>query len=165
VSLDVAVPPQFPLKIPLSHHGWPERKRKPVKVKERGLHRLCRSQSLRPEVPSGVRSRGLIGLKPRTELSRRCRSLGGSSDSLLFPPLPHCRIPTIYDLHLSMSLSSQDLQRHLYASFIHSRTPDVAIRVKGASWHAIYRLHRVVLIQAASVLAPTHKANANFFLY
>ncbi|KAJ7293871.1 hypothetical protein C8J57DRAFT_1704523 [Mycena rebaudengoi] len=47
-----------------------------------------------------------------------------------------------------MSLSSQDLQRHLYASFVHSRTPDVAIRVKGASWHAIYRLHRVVLIQA-----------------
>ncbi|KAJ6626959.1 hypothetical protein B0H10DRAFT_1997416 [Mycena sp. CBHHK59/15] len=50
-----------------------------------------------------------------------------------------------------MSLSADDIQRHLYASFLHARTPDVALRVKGA-WHAIYRLHRVVLIQAASPL-------------
>lgn len=43
------------------------------------------------------------------------------------------------------------LQHHLYDSFLHRKTADVAIRVRG-SWHAIYRLHRVVLIQAVSIL-------------
>ncbi|KZT67680.1 hypothetical protein DAEQUDRAFT_672979 [Daedalea quercina L-15889] len=43
--------------------------------------------------------------------------------------------------------SPADLQNHLYQSFLARKTADVALRIRG-SWHAIYRLHRVVLIQA-----------------
>ncbi|KIP01237.1 hypothetical protein PHLGIDRAFT_113180 [Phlebiopsis gigantea 11061_1 CR5-6] len=39
------------------------------------------------------------------------------------------------------------LQNHIYAAFLDRRTADVALHVHG-SWHAIYKLHRVVLIQA-----------------
>ncbi|KAJ6573974.1 hypothetical protein DFH09DRAFT_1151583 [Mycena vulgaris] len=46
-----------------------------------------------------------------------------------------------------MTRSAADIQRHLYASLLHGRTPDVALRVR-ASWHATYRLHRIILIQA-----------------
>ncbi|KAH9920275.1 uncharacterized protein B0H18DRAFT_607131 [Fomitopsis serialis] len=44
--------------------------------------------------------------------------------------------------------SPADLQNHLYQSFLTRKTADVALRIRG-SWHAIYRLHRVVLIQAS----------------
>ncbi|KAL0563659.1 hypothetical protein V5O48_018405, partial [Marasmius crinis-equi] len=40
-----------------------------------------------------------------------------------------------------------DLAGHLYDSFLQGHTADVILRVAG-SWSAIYRLHRVVLIQA-----------------
>ncbi|KAI0719102.1 hypothetical protein C8T65DRAFT_61104 [Cerioporus squamosus] len=43
--------------------------------------------------------------------------------------------------------SPGDLQSHLYASFLQRKTADVALRVSG-SWHAVYKLHRVILIQA-----------------
>ncbi|TFK88520.1 hypothetical protein K466DRAFT_488780 [Polyporus arcularius HHB13444] len=43
--------------------------------------------------------------------------------------------------------SPGDLQSHLYASFLQRKTTDVALRVSG-SWHAVYKLHRVILIQA-----------------
>ncbi|KAJ6539673.1 hypothetical protein B0H19DRAFT_1222802 [Mycena capillaripes] len=43
--------------------------------------------------------------------------------------------------------AAEDIQRHLYASLLHARTPDVTLRVR-ATWHATYRLHRVILIQA-----------------
>ncbi|OCH92670.1 hypothetical protein OBBRIDRAFT_790967 [Obba rivulosa] len=43
--------------------------------------------------------------------------------------------------------SPADLQSHLYTSFLNRKTADVALRVQG-SWHAVYNLHRVVLIQA-----------------
>ncbi|KAI0666226.1 hypothetical protein C8Q78DRAFT_984566 [Trametes maxima] len=43
--------------------------------------------------------------------------------------------------------SPNDLQSHLYASFLQRKTADVALRISG-SWHAVYRLHRVILIQA-----------------
>jgi hypothetical protein len=46
-----------------------------------------------------------------------------------------------------MTRSADDIQRHLYASLLHARTPDVTLRVR-ASWHATYKLHRVILIQA-----------------
>ncbi|TDL28927.1 hypothetical protein BD410DRAFT_893843 [Rickenella mellea] len=39
------------------------------------------------------------------------------------------------------------LQQHLYNSFLTAETPDVALHVRG-TWEAVYRLHRVVLIQA-----------------
>ncbi|KAH9850649.1 hypothetical protein C2E23DRAFT_734831 [Lenzites betulinus] len=43
--------------------------------------------------------------------------------------------------------SPNDLQSHLYASFLQRKTADVALRISG-SWNAVYRLHRVILIQA-----------------
>ena len=43
--------------------------------------------------------------------------------------------------------SPGDLQSHLYASFLQRKTADVALRISG-SWHAVYKLHRVILIQA-----------------
>ncbi|CAA7260014.1 unnamed protein product [Cyclocybe aegerita] len=43
--------------------------------------------------------------------------------------------------------SPSDIQSHLYTSFIQASTYDVAIRVSG-TWNAVYRLHRVVLIQS-----------------
>ncbi|KAJ6519396.1 hypothetical protein C8R45DRAFT_1117854 [Mycena sanguinolenta] len=46
-----------------------------------------------------------------------------------------------------MTRSADDIQRHLYASLLHARTPDVTLHVR-ASWHATYKLHRVILIQA-----------------
>jgi hypothetical protein len=50
-----------------------------------------------------------------------------------------------------------DFQAHVYNSFLQGRTSDVAIRIRG-SWEAIYKFHRVVLIQAVRTLgffAPT----------
>ncbi|KAI0793287.1 hypothetical protein C8Q75DRAFT_713058 [Abortiporus biennis] len=43
--------------------------------------------------------------------------------------------------------AASDLQHHLYAAFLEQKTADVALRIRG-SWHAIYKLHRVILIQA-----------------
>jgi hypothetical protein len=40
-----------------------------------------------------------------------------------------------------------EFQAHVYNSFLQGRTSDVAIRIRG-SWDAIYKVHRVVLIQA-----------------
>ncbi len=46
-------------------------------------------------------------------------------------------------------LSPDALQAHLYTAFLERKTADVALHVRG-TWHAVYRLHRVVLIQAVS---------------
>ncbi|KAK2461731.1 hypothetical protein APHAL10511_006194 [Amanita phalloides] len=43
--------------------------------------------------------------------------------------------------------STLNLQNHLYQAFLQGRTADVALHIRG-SWEALYRLHRVVLIQA-----------------
>ncbi|PPQ98872.1 hypothetical protein CVT24_003503 [Panaeolus cyanescens] len=43
--------------------------------------------------------------------------------------------------------SASDIQSHLYSSFLQASTYDVAIRVTG-NWTAVYKLHRVVLIQS-----------------
>ncbi|PFH54700.1 hypothetical protein AMATHDRAFT_185472 [Amanita thiersii Skay4041] len=43
--------------------------------------------------------------------------------------------------------SAYDIQSHLYLAFLQGRTADVALRITG-SWNAIYKLHRVVLIQS-----------------
>ena len=40
-----------------------------------------------------------------------------------------------------------EFQAHVYNSFLQGTTSDVAIRIRG-SWDAIYKFHRVVLIQA-----------------
>lgn len=48
---------------------------------------------------------------------------------------------------LSSAPSPASLQNHIYTAFLERRTADVALHIRG-SWHAIYKLHRVVLIQA-----------------
>jgi len=50
-----------------------------------------------------------------------------------------------------MQPSPLDVQSHLYTSFLHASTYDVALRVSG-TWKAIYKLHRVVLIQSVRAL-------------
>lgn len=45
------------------------------------------------------------------------------------------------------AFSSVDLQQHIYNSLLESRTADVSLHVHG-TWEAIYKLHRVVLIQS-----------------
>lgn len=45
--------------------------------------------------------------------------------------------------------SAFDLQAHLFSSLLQGYTADVSLVVRG-SWEAVYRLHRVVLIQAVS---------------
>ncbi|KAF8167859.1 hypothetical protein B0H34DRAFT_646000 [Crassisporium funariophilum] len=47
----------------------------------------------------------------------------------------------------SLRPSATDIQSHLYTSFLQASTYDVSIHVAG-SWNAIYKLHRVVLIQS-----------------
>lgn len=49
----------------------------------------------------------------------------------------------------SFGPSAVDIQHHLYLSFLEGRTTDIALRIRG-SWHAIYRLHKVVLTQSVS---------------
>jgi hypothetical protein len=67
--------------------------------------------------------------------------------------------------------SATDIQSHLYNSFIHASTYDVLIRVSGRTWRAIYKLHRVVLIQSVYDISPilhtllTISARAFFVLY
>lgn len=58
-------------------------------------------------------------------------------------------VSPVFDSYFYMtSRSTQpDVQTHLYSAFLAGRTPDVALRVRG-SWEGVYRLHRVVLIQA-----------------
>ncbi|KAL4069312.1 hypothetical protein J3A83DRAFT_4095305 [Scleroderma citrinum] len=40
-----------------------------------------------------------------------------------------------------------DLQQHIYNSLLESRTADISLHIKG-TWEAVYKLHRVVLIQS-----------------
>lgn len=49
----------------------------------------------------------------------------------------------------------RNLQDHLYTSFLEGSTADVALHISG-SWQAVYKLHRVVLIQAVSVPHFSH---------
>jgi hypothetical protein len=51
----------------------------------------------------------------------------------------------------SLSPTAADIQSHLYSAFLEGKTSDIVLRVRG-TWHAIYRLHRVVLIQAVCSL-------------
>ena len=52
------------------------------------------------------------------------------------------------------SPSSVDLQQHIYNSLLESRTADICLHVKG-TWEAVYKLHRVVLIQSVSASLRT----------
>ncbi|KAG1810035.1 uncharacterized protein HD556DRAFT_1317505 [Suillus plorans] len=50
-------------------------------------------------------------------------------------------------MNTAAALSSVDLQQHIYNSLLESRTADVSLHVYG-TWEAIYKLHRVILIQS-----------------
>lgn len=54
----------------------------------------------------------------------------------------------------------KDIQSHLYSSFLLGHTADVSLHVTGG-WEAIYHLHRVVLIQAVSLISRTPDAAAH----
>lgn len=54
----------------------------------------------------------------------------------------------------SPSHSPRNIQNHLYQMFLEGQTADVAVVVRG-SWEALYKLHRVILIQSVRVLCPT----------
>jgi hypothetical protein len=43
--------------------------------------------------------------------------------------------------------SPAEIQSHLYTSLLQASAYDVAIRITG-TWKAVYKLHRVVLIQS-----------------
>lgn len=86
--------------------------------------------------------------QPYTSHSRPYHLLSSYiSESESFPPSTHSHAmsqPTS-----PARPSPADLQTHLYASFLQRKTADVALRISG-TWHAVYRLHRVILIQAVS---------------
>lgn len=65
-------------------------------------------------------------------------------DPFPFPPSPisSAHPPDTMSVHFP-----RNLQDHLYASFLEGSTADVALHISG-SWQAVYKLHRVVLIQA-----------------
>lgn len=45
--------------------------------------------------------------------------------------------------------SPADIQSHIYTALLKGNTPDVALRIRG-TWCAVYKLHRLVLIQSVS---------------
>ncbi|KAG7450725.1 uncharacterized protein BT62DRAFT_1001516 [Guyanagaster necrorhizus] len=75
-------------------------------------------------------------------------SLGLSSANVALGALPFPSLPSRRRRRMNSPLPSpQDLQSHLYHAFLDGKTADVALRISG-SWHAVYHLHRVVLIQS-----------------
>lgn len=46
-----------------------------------------------------------------------------------------------------MPSTPHGIQSHIYDSFLKKQTVDVVLRVQG-TWSALYKLHRVVLIQS-----------------
>jgi len=64
-------------------------------------------------------------------------------------PFPLSSISLPYTPDTMAAYSPRNLQDHLYASFLEGSTADVALHISG-SWQAVYKLHRVVLIQAVS---------------
>ena len=69
-------------------------------------------------------------------------------------PFPSSPISPAYTLDAMAAHSPRNLQDHIYASFLEGSTADVALHISG-SWHAVYKLHRVVLIQAVSFVHPS----------
>lgn len=69
-----------------------------------------------------------------------CMINRGPANTVYFPGL----LPALMTVS---AIRSVDIQAHLYASFLEGRTADVVLRISGR-WKALYKLHRVVLIQA-----------------
>ena len=70
-------------------------------------------------------------------------------------PFASSPISPAYTPDAMVAHSPRNLQDHLYASFLEGNTADVALYISG-SWHAVYKLHRVVLIQAVSNIRLSH---------
>ena len=70
-------------------------------------------------------------------------------------PFPFPIISSAYTPDAMAVYSPRSLQDHLYASFLEGSTADVALHISG-SWQAVYKLHRVVLIQAVSLFRTPH---------
>ena len=64
-------------------------------------------------------------------------------------PFPTPSISSAYTPDTMAANPPRNLQDHLYTSFLEGSTADVALHVSG-SWYAVYKLHRVILIQAVS---------------
>ena len=64
-------------------------------------------------------------------------------------PFPTPSISSAYTPDTMATNPPRNLQDHLYTSFLEGSTADVALHVSG-SWYAVYKLHRVILIQAVS---------------
>lgn len=62
----------------------------------------------------------------------------------------------------SRSITALDIQSHLYTCFLQGQTADVHLRVSGR-WRAIYRLHRVVLIQSVWPFRLDNRAPPDIF--
>jgi hypothetical protein len=100
------------------------------------MHRV--TALLDPDTPTGSRAIHTSPSLPDIYLghgSPRPAHRLGSFPATRHPPMT----PT--------GLSSVDLQQHIYNSLLESRTADVALHVRG-TWEAVYKLHRVVLIQS-----------------
>ncbi|KII86349.1 hypothetical protein PLICRDRAFT_286514 [Plicaturopsis crispa FD-325 SS-3] len=78
-------------------------------------------------------------IRPRSEAFHIPLSLSATSTFDGMPQSPGMRSP---------GPSPVDIQNHLYLSFLSGSTADVALRVHSVHWSALYRLHRVVLIQS-----------------
>ncbi|KIK99945.1 hypothetical protein PAXRUDRAFT_822217 [Paxillus rubicundulus Ve08.2h10] len=100
------------------------------------MHMANRTSALHPDTPTASRAIHTSLSLPDIYLGspRPTRRLGSFS-ATRHPPMT----PT--------GLSSVDLQQHIYNSLLESRTADVALHVRG-TWEAVYKLHRVVLIQS-----------------
>lgn len=113
-----------------------------------------------PPGPNGCGSAGAFNgrawLSPRSETTHAALDMQGS---LFHPTISRMgnTQPTASSPLASPSRPSPvDLQAHLYASLLEGHTADVTLRIRGA-WEAIYKLHRVVLIQAVSC-SQTHRS-------
>lgn len=93
--------------------------------------------------PSAIQSRLRLPVTASLPNLRRDQKQGPDSRPMVSQPSS----PSLVN-----ASSPAALQNHIYAAFLDRRTADVALHVHG-SWHAIYKLHRVVLIQAVSSIA------------
>ena len=65
---------------------------------------------------------------------------------------------------LSPTHTPQEIQNHLYQSFLQGTTTDVTVQIKAKNWSAAYDLHRVVIIQAVSSSSEAVQSKTSLML-